>query len=40
VAVSVATGPISADQLRAAGADVVLADLTGFPSWLDGYLRA
>ena len=40
VAVSVATGPLSADQLRAAGADVVLADLTGFPSWLDGYLRA
>ena len=40
VAVSVATGPISADQLRAAGADFVFDDLTRFPAWLAGYLRA
>ncbi|MFJ1937713.1 HAD family hydrolase [Kitasatospora sp. NPDC088160] len=38
VAVCVATGPYSADELRAAGADVVLADLTGFPAWLDAHL--
>ncbi|MQS12814.1 HAD family hydrolase [Streptomyces kaniharaensis] len=38
VAVGVATGPYSADELRAAGADVVLADLTGFPAWLAGHL--
>ena len=40
VAVSVATGPVSAADLAAAGADVVLADLRGFPAWLDGYLAA
>jgi phosphoglycolate phosphatase len=40
VAVSVATGPVSAAELAAAGADVVLADLTGFPAWLAGYLAA
>jgi len=34
VSVGVTTGPISADDLRAAGADVVLPDLTGFPAWL------
>lgn len=39
-AVAVATGSISADDLRAAGADVVLEDLTRFPEWLDTYLRA
>jgi uncharacterized protein len=33
--VAVATGPQSADELREAGADVVLPDLTGLPSWLD-----
>ncbi len=33
-AVAVATGPHSADDLREAGADVVLADLTAFPTWL------
>jgi uncharacterized protein len=38
VSVAVPTGPISADELRAAGADVVLADLTAFPAWLDAYL--
>ena len=40
VAVSVATGPIPAAELAAAGADVVLADLLGFPAWLAGYLAA
>ena len=34
----VATGPISADELRAAGADVVLDDLDGFPAWLDEHV--
>ncbi|MBV6702209.1 HAD family hydrolase [Kitasatospora aureofaciens] len=38
VAVGVATGPYSADELRAAGADVVLVDLTEFPAWLAGHL--
>lgn len=33
-AVAVATGPCDAEELRAAGADVVLADLTAFPAWL------
>lgn len=37
LSVAVATGPCDADELRAAGADVVLADLTGFPDWLAGY---
>ncbi|MEZ0107213.1 phosphoglycolate phosphatase [Catenulispora sp. EB89] len=40
VAVSVATGPVSAADLAAAGADTVLPDLRGFPAWLDGYLAA
>jgi phosphoglycolate phosphatase len=40
VAVSVATGPVSEADLAAAGADVVLADLRGFPAWLTGYLAA
>ncbi|MFC7612713.1 HAD family hydrolase [Actinokineospora soli] len=34
IAVAVPTGPCDADSLRAAGADVVLADLTEFPDWL------
>jgi phosphoglycolate phosphatase len=34
-AVGVATGPVPADELRAAGADVVLDHLTGFPAWLE-----
>ena len=38
VSVAVATGPISAEDLRAAGADVVLSDLHGFASWLENYL--
>ncbi|MFD8656283.1 HAD family hydrolase, partial [Streptomyces mirabilis] len=35
--VAVATGPCDAAELRAAGADVVLADLTEFPAWLSDY---
>ncbi|MGC5051030.1 HAD family hydrolase [Micromonospora sp. DT48] len=37
--IAVATGPCSADELRSAGAAVVLADLTGFPAALDGMIR-
>ncbi|MDG4795781.1 HAD family hydrolase [Micromonospora sp. WMMD1082] len=37
--IAVATGPCSADELRAAGAATVLADLTGFPAALDGMIR-
>ena len=40
LSVAVATGPISAEDLAAAGADVVLPDLTCFPEWLDSYLYA
>lgn len=40
LAISVATGPISAEELAAAGADVVLEDLTQFPAWLGSYLVA
>ncbi|MEV0092435.1 haloacid dehalogenase-like hydrolase [Streptomyces sp. NPDC050738] len=40
LAVAVPTGPIGADELRAAGAEVVLADLTEFPAWLDGYVAS
>ncbi|GGS28764.1 hydrolase [Streptomyces griseoviridis] len=35
--VAVATGPYTVGELRAAGADTVLADLTEFPGWLDSY---
>ncbi|MEU6096631.1 haloacid dehalogenase-like hydrolase [Streptomyces sp. NPDC047079] len=35
--VGVATGPCPAEELRVAGADVVLADLTEFPDWLTAY---
>ncbi|MFE4976325.1 HAD family hydrolase [Kitasatospora sp. NPDC056651] len=38
IAVCVPTGPYSARELREAGADVVLADLTGFPDWLARHL--
>lgn len=38
LSVAVATGPCDAAELRAAGADVVLADLTRFPAWLDSYV--
>ncbi|MEV5874178.1 HAD family hydrolase [Streptomyces sp. NPDC052101] len=37
LSVAVATGPCPADELRAAGADVVLDDLAAFPDWLTGY---
>ncbi|MFJ6074341.1 HAD family hydrolase [Streptomyces sp. NPDC093065] len=35
--VAVASGPCDAAELRAAGADVVLAGLTDFPRWLAAY---
>src|SRR5690606_9440935 len=38
--VAVATGPHSAAELAPAGADEVLADLTGFPAWLADDLNA
>ncbi|MFL1901410.1 HAD family hydrolase [Streptomyces tauricus] len=34
LSVAVATGPCDEDELRAAGADVVLTDLLEFPAWL------
>lgn len=37
LSVTVASGPCSAAELREAGADVVLPDLTGFPEWLAAY---
>ncbi|PWR10471.1 haloacid dehalogenase [Micromonospora acroterricola] len=37
--IAVATGPCSPDELRAAGAEVVLEDLTGFPAALDGMIQ-
>lgn len=37
--VGVPTGHIPAGELAAAGATVVLPDLTGFPEWLEEYLR-
>jgi phosphoglycolate phosphatase len=37
LSVAVASGPCSAEELREAGADVVLTDLTEFPEWLAGY---
>lgn len=40
LSVAVATGPISAADLNAAGADVVLDSLTRFPAWLESYLLA
>jgi pyridinium-3,5-biscarboxylic acid mononucleotide sulfurtransferase len=38
LSVAVPTGPISAEELRAAGADVVLDDLDDFPAWLDEHV--
>jgi len=38
VAVGVCTGMTSAAELRAAGADVVLVDLTEFPEWLASHM--
>jgi uncharacterized protein len=40
VSVSVLTGGCTEDELVAAGTDVVLADLTVFPPWLDQWLDA
>jgi phosphoglycolate phosphatase len=40
LSVAVATGPCDAAELREAGADVVLADLTEFPGWLTAYSEA
>ncbi|MFC8271345.1 HAD family hydrolase [Streptomyces sp. NPDC057271] len=37
LSVAVATGPCDEAELRAAGADVVLPDLTAFRTWLEGY---
>ncbi|MET8678934.1 haloacid dehalogenase-like hydrolase [Streptomyces sp. NPDC004647] len=37
LSVAVPTGPCDAAELRAAGADVVLDDLTCFPDWLESY---
>ncbi len=37
LSVAVPTGPCDAAELREAGADVVLDDLTAFPAWLAGY---
>ncbi|MFC9927247.1 HAD family hydrolase [Streptomyces sp. NPDC127190] len=40
LSVAVATGPCPADELRAAGADVVLEDLSAFPAWLSAHRAA
>ncbi|MEV6763551.1 HAD family hydrolase [Streptomyces sp. NPDC051105] len=40
LSVAVATGPCDADELLAAGADVVLGDLTELPAWLSAYREA
>jgi len=40
LSVAVATGPFDAEELRAAGADVVLGDLTEFPAWLRSHRSA
>ncbi|QLE73488.1 HAD family hydrolase [Streptomyces rectiverticillatus] len=40
LSVAVTTGPCGAQELRAAGADVVLPGLADFPGWLRGYLAA
>ncbi|GAA2969273.1 HAD family hydrolase [Actinokineospora diospyrosa] len=40
LAIGVPTGPHSAADLRAAGADVVLTNLTEFPAWLKSHLAA
>ncbi|MEU3184551.1 HAD family hydrolase [Streptomyces sp. NPDC006923] len=38
LSVAVPTGPCDEEELRVAGADVILADLTAFPAWLEGYV--
>jgi len=40
VSVSVLTGGCTRVELREAGTDVVLEDLTAFPAWLDAQLGA
>ncbi|MFF8944469.1 HAD family hydrolase [Streptomyces sp. NPDC014864] len=40
LSVAVATGPCAAGELRAAGADVVLADLNEFPNWFSAFRAA
>lgn len=40
LSVAVPTGPCDANDLRAAGADVILDDLTHFPAWLTEHLAA
>ncbi|MFI8239099.1 HAD family hydrolase [Streptomyces sp. NPDC085866] len=40
LSVAVVTGPCDGDELRAAGADVVLDDLSAFPAWLAAYREA
>ncbi|PRH76589.1 haloacid dehalogenase [Streptomyces solincola] len=40
LALSVTTGPCDAEELRAAGADVVLDDLTAFPAWWEAFRAA
>ncbi|MYZ41035.1 HAD hydrolase-like protein [Streptomyces sp. SID4917] len=37
LSVAVPTGPCDEEELRAAGADVILPDLTAFPAWLESY---
>ncbi|MFD5031551.1 HAD family hydrolase [Streptomyces sp. NPDC058405] len=37
LSVAVPTGPCDAEELRTAGADVILRDLTQFPAWLERY---
>lgn len=38
--VAVTTGPYSAEELSAEGADIVLGDLTEFPAWFAAHLAA
>lgn len=40
ISVSVLTGGCAREELEAAGTDVVLADLSQFPAWLDGFVLA
>ncbi|MGW5335298.1 HAD family hydrolase [Streptomyces bauhiniae] len=40
LSVAVATGPCSEEELTEAGADVVLADLTAFPTWLTTHVTS
>ncbi|MEV7426305.1 MULTISPECIES: HAD family hydrolase [unclassified Streptomyces] len=39
LSVAVPTGPCDAPELRAAGADVILNDLTEFPAWLETHIE-